>query len=128
MTTGTGEVDDYVDRRWSLPRPLWEQILEIAASSGINFAELVCILLADGIKVHMRIPVERAAKLKPPPDPWTVVYVEKGTTVLGRLNMRQVPGVDEILTVDGKNYIVCQRAWVAADGEVSAYLRVEEYA
>jgi hypothetical protein len=122
--------EEYVDRRWSIPKSLWDQVLEAAAATGINFAELVVRFLEDGLKMHMREPVVRAtqAKPKPAPDPWTVVYVEEGEKVLGRLNMRQVPSVDEILTVDGSNYVVRQRAWTAQKGVVSAYLRVEGFA
>ena len=118
--------EDYVDRRWSVPKNLWEQILELAASSGINYAELVCVLLEDGLKLRMRIPVENS-RPEPPPPPWSEVCVELDGKVLGRLRMRQVPGVDEILTVDGKSYVVRQRAWTVVKGETSAYLRVEEF-
>lgn len=120
--------DGYVDRRWSVPKYLWEQILEMSSTSGINHAELVCILLEDGVKLRMRLPVEsaRAPELPPPPPPpWLVVYVEEGEKRLGRLNMRQVPAAGEFLTIDKTNYLVIQRAWSVKKGELAAYLRVE---
>lgn len=118
--------EKYVDRRWSLPKSTWDQVLEMAATTGINYAELVCMLLEDGIKVRMRIPIE-STRPDPPPPPWTVVHVELDGKVLGRINMRQVPGMDEIVTVDGKSYVVLQRAWVVDKGEASAYLRVQAW-
>ena len=121
-----GSREEYVDRRWSLPKATWEQLLEMAASTGINFAELLVILLEDGLKLRMRMPVE-ASRPEPPPPPWSEVCVELNDKVLGRLKMRQVPGVDEILTVDGKSFVVRQRAWIVAKCEAQAYLRVEEF-
>jgi hypothetical protein len=116
--------DGYVDRRWSVPKPLWDQLLELAADTGINYAELVNICLEDGLKLRMRLPVERA-RPKPPPPPWLVVYVEQGGKVLGRLNMRQVPAEGEVLTIDGASFVVQERAWTVKDGDAAAYLRVE---
>jgi hypothetical protein len=122
--------DGYVDRRWSVPKSLWEQILEMAATSGINYAELLVILLEDGVKLRMRLPVESARAPEPPPPPpppWMVVYVEEGEKLLGRLNMRQVPASGELLTIDTANYKVLQRAWSVKKGELAAYLRVEAF-
>lgn len=122
--------DGYVDRRWSVPKSLWEQILEMAANSGINFAELVVILLEDGLKLRMRLPVEAARSPEPPPPPpppWSTVYVEEGDKRLGRLNMRQVPAPGEMLTIDGNHYMVEQRAWSVKAGEAVAFLRVEAW-
>jgi hypothetical protein len=121
------EEDPYVDRRWSIPRALWDQILEMANNTGINYAELVCMLLEDGLKIRMRIPIE-SARPDPPPPPWTVVHVELDGRVLGRINMRQVPAPDEVMTVDGKVYLVTQRAWTVTKGDAEAYLRVEVFA
>jgi hypothetical protein len=120
------EDDGFVDRRWSVPKDVWDQILEMAAQTGINYAELVVMLLEDGIKVRMRIPVEQARGQKPA-VPWSVVHVELGNKLLGRLNMRQVPGPDEVLTIDGKSYLVTQRAWQVVKGLASAYIRVEAF-
>jgi hypothetical protein len=118
--------EPYVDRRWTLPKKLWDQILEMSESTGINYAELVCMLLEDGLKIRMRIPIE-SARPDPPPPPWTTCHVEHNGKVLGRLNMRQVPAADEVLTVDGRSYLVVQRAWTVVKGEAEAYLRVEEF-
>jgi hypothetical protein len=128
--TDVQDDDGYVDRRWTVPKSLWEQILEMAATSGINYAELVVILLEDGVKLRMRLPVEAARSPEPPPPPpppWSEVYVEEGEKLLGRLRMRQVPAPQEMLTIDGSNYLVVQRAWSVKAGEAAAFLRVEAW-
>ena len=126
--------DGYVDRRWSVPKCLWEQIIEMSSTSGINYAELVVILLEDGVKLRMRLPVEAARSPEPPPappPPWSEVHVvlEEGESErkLGRLKMRQVPASGELLTIDGVHYEVNERAWSVKAGEAAAFLRVGKF-
>lgn len=120
-----------VDRKMAIREDLWAQILELSTHSGINFMELVNRLLEDGIARHVRAPVEKAwpkQEPAPPPEPpWMVVYVEEGDELLGRLRLRQVPSVDEVMTIDGQSYLVLQRAWTVKEGNAAAYLRVRAY-
>jgi hypothetical protein len=118
---------EYVDRRWTIPKKIWDQILEMAANSGINYAELVCMLLEDGIKVAMRLPVEHA-RPAPAPPPWTAVRIEgPKDQLVAQVNMRQVPDTDEIVTIKGTHYVVRQRAWAVAGDGLVGFLRVEEF-
>jgi hypothetical protein len=126
--TEQDEHEGWVDRRWSVPKTVWDQILEMASHSGIHYAELTAMLLEDGIKVRMREPLVAAMPPPPAPDPWTVTYVQddKGKD-LGKLELRQVPSKSEILSLEGKSYVVTQRAWSASDGQTVAFLRVRPW-
>ena len=50
------------------------------------------------------------------------------------ITVEKIPGeagqtgeLDEVLTIDGKSYIVIQRAWQVVKGSASAYIRVEAF-
>lgn len=120
--------EGWVDRKWSVPKSTWDQILEMAAHSGIHYAELVAMLLEDGIKVRMREPLVRALPPPPAPDPWTVTYMEddKGN-FLGKLQLRQVPAKGEVVAVGKQSYKVVQRAWSVKDAAATAFLRLTAF-
>ena len=119
--------EGWVDRRWSVPKEVWDQILEMAAQSGIHYAELVVILVEEGIAVKMREPLERNKPPPLPPHPFTSVRIEgPDDRLIAKRDLRQVPAPGEILTLEGRNYVVDQRAWGLAE-EVVAYLRVSPW-
>lgn len=114
---------ELVGRRLTLPKDLWEEIVELAARTGAHPADVIVALIRVGMQADsdgLTRPLRKHVV-------GTQTMLEINGKVRRVITCSQVPPVGEILGLDGENYVVVQRAWNVHQDTMRAYLRLEPY-
>lgn len=122
------EDEDLVSRRVSIPRKLWEEILELSDSSGVHYQDMTTNLIELGIQVQHAQNRLRPRTVIQTGTPTVITIVDDAGTELEvrkPVVLAQVPPAGESLSFRRKNYKVLWRGWSVA-GEGKAYLRIRE--
>jgi len=114
-------------RRLPIPHDVWDSVLKLAESKGVNYQDLVPILISDGLTVRSW-EAEKFPNLKPLP-PWPSlanVVLEVNGKKIGDALLAHVPREGETVMWKGTPFTVEERAWSL--GEVTtAYLRLRPW-
>lgn len=119
--------EEFTHRRLAIPNELWGRILKLADSTGLNYKDLVIVLLEDGVTVRAWEGERFGVPDKPSVSPLTKVLIELGQKIVGTAFLTSVPGKGETITWREKAYVVQERAWALGTRKATAYLRVKPW-